>query len=72
MYITSNCDKWEFYLIDFVQGYENHSSKFAIVDPGEYVLFIHADLIGNIRVRFDSHIKIEEPVQYQPTAAEAK
>lgn len=31
MYITSSCDKWKFYRIDYVQGYENHVGYFTRV-----------------------------------------
>lgn len=34
MYISSSCDKWKFYRIDYVQGYENHAGFFSKVEPG--------------------------------------
>jgi len=43
MYITSNCDKWEYYRIDYNQGYINHSAFFARANPGEYALYIDTD-----------------------------
>lgn len=72
MYISSTCDKWKFYRIDYVQGYENHAGFFSKVEPGEYILFIQAEMTGSVRVRFDSHVRMEEPYQYEPTVDEVK
>lgn len=72
MYVSSDCDKWRYYRIDYVQGYENHAGFFTKVEKGEYVLFIQAEYNGNLRVRFDSHVKMEEPYQYQPSPSDVK
>ena len=66
MYITSSCDKWQYYSIDYIQGYENTASFFTSVVPGEYVLFMHVENVGPFRVRVDSFVNMERPVQYQP------
>jgi len=72
MYITSSCDKWEYYRIDYVQGYTNHAGSFTKVVPGEYVLYVDIDAETPFKVRFDSHVRMEEPQLYRPTAQEAK
>lgn len=36
------------------------------------MLFIQAEMAGNVRVRFDSHVRMEEPYQYEPTTEEVK
>lgn len=58
MYISSNCDKWDYYRIDYVQGYINHSAFFTKVVPGEYILFIDPDFSGPLKIRFDSHVRM--------------
>jgi hypothetical protein len=70
MYGESNCDKWEYYRIDYVQGYTNHSAFYSRVLPAEYVLYINCDYSGPVRVRFDSHVKITQPELYYPSKKE--
>ena len=72
MYISSNCDKWEYYRIDYVQGYENHAAIFTKGTVGDYVLFIDAEMTGNIRIRNDSHVKMDPPTQFEPSPNESK
>ena len=57
-YISSSCDKWEYYKIDYIQGYENHSALFTQITNGDYVLFVQPDINGLLHIRFDSHIKL--------------
>ncbi len=67
MYITSNCDKWEYYRIDYVQGYTNHSAAFTKVIPGEYVLYVDPEAAGPLSIRIDSHVRMEEPTLFTPS-----
>lgn len=61
MYVTSSCDKWEYYLIDFVQGYTNHSASFTKIVQGEYVLYIDVNINTDFKVRFDSQVRMQRP-----------
>lgn len=46
MYIESNCDKWEYYSIDYVQGYHNGTTFFSDVVVGDYVLYVDTEYRG--------------------------
>lgn len=72
MYIQSNCDKWECYNIDYVQGYHHNASFFCKVVPGFYVLYIDAEYDGPINVRFDAFIQITKPEIYRPSQPQVK
>ena len=72
MYIESNCDKWEYYHIDYVQGYHNNSSCFTRVVAGFYVLYVDADIDGPINVRFDSFVSMTKPEIYRPSISQIK
>jgi hypothetical protein len=72
MSVESTCDKWEYFRIDYVQGYTNYCAFFTKVVPGDLVLFINTPFNGPIRVRFDSHVKMRKPEQFSPSSSEIK
>lgn len=61
MYVTSNCDKWSYYRIDYVQGYESRGTFFTQLIAGEYVLFIDTEHKGQVNLRIDSFARMDRP-----------
>ena len=72
MYIESNCDKWDYYAIDYVQGYHYNSAEYCRVIEGFYVLYIDAEYNGPLNVRFDSFVPMTKPQIYQPSKQQIK
>lgn len=72
MYIESNCDKWAYYAIDYVQGYHNSSAAFCRVNEGFYALYIDVEYSGNFNVRFDSFVLMTRPEIYEPSKPQVK
>lgn len=66
MYVSSSCDKWDCFGIDYVQGYHNTATYYCKAVEGSYVLYVDAEFNGPINVRIDSYLAISKPEVFYP------